>query len=61
MAPLVQRIFALRAAGASYPVIAAEVGIKYSTVRSICLNRAYLGQTKYSGECLPGIHPPPGQ
>jgi site-specific DNA recombinase len=58
MAPLVQRIFALRAEGASYPVIAAEVGIKYSTVRSICLNRAYLGQVKYSGEWYPGIHAP---
>ena len=58
MAPLVQRIFALRGEGASYPVIAAEVGIKYSTVRSICLNRAYLGQVKYSGEWYPGIHAP---
>ena len=58
MAPLVQRIFSLRAAGASYPVIAAEVGIKYSTVRHICLNRAYLGETHYSGEWFAGIHPP---
>jgi site-specific DNA recombinase len=58
MAPLVQRIFSLRAEGASYPVIAAEVGIKYSTVRSICLNRAYLGQVKYSGGWYPGIHAP---
>jgi len=58
MAPVVQRIFALRAQGASYPVIAAEVGIKYSTVRSICLNRAYLGEVKYSAEWYPGIHPP---
>jgi site-specific DNA recombinase len=58
MAPLVQRIFALRAQGASYPEIASEVGIKYSTVRSICLNRAYLGQVKYSGEWYPGIHAP---
>jgi site-specific DNA recombinase len=58
MAPIVQRIFALRAAGASYPVIADEVGVKYSTVRFICLNRAYLGEVKYSGEWYPGIHPP---
>jgi len=58
MAPLVQRIFTLRAEGASYPVIAAEVGIKYSTVRSICLNRAYLGEVKYSGDWYPGIHAP---
>jgi site-specific DNA recombinase len=58
MAPLVQRIFVLRAAGASYPEIAAEVGIKYSTVRSICLNRAYLGEVKYSGDWFPGVHAP---
>jgi site-specific DNA recombinase len=58
MAPVVQRIFALRAQGASYPVIAAEVGIKYSTVRAICLNRAYLGEVKYSAEWYPGNHPP---
>ncbi len=58
MATLVQRIFALRAGGASYPVIAAEVGIKYSTVRSICLNRAYLGQVKYSGDEIENLMPP---
>ena len=58
VAPLVQRIFALRAQGSSYPVIAAEVGIKYSTVRSICLNRAYLGEVKYSGDWYPGVHAP---
>ena len=57
-APLVQRIFTLRAEGASYQVIADEVGIKYSTVRHICLSRAYLGETLYSGEWLPGLHPP---
>jgi site-specific DNA recombinase len=61
VAPLVQRIFALRVEGASYQVIADEVGIKYSTVRHICLSRAYLGETLYSGEWLPGLHPPPGQ
>ena len=58
VAPLVQRIFALRADGASYQVIADEVGMKYSTVRHICLSRAYLGETFYSGEWLRGIHPP---
>jgi site-specific DNA recombinase len=58
VAPLVQRIFTLRAEGTSYQVIADEVGIKYSTVRHICLSRAYLGKTLYSGEWLPGLHPP---
>jgi site-specific DNA recombinase len=57
-APLVQRIFNLRAEGKSYQVISDDVGIKYSTVRHICLSRAYLGQTLYSGEWLPGRHPP---
>ena len=32
--------------------------MKYSTVRFISLNRAYLGQTKYSNEWYPGNHPP---
>ena len=58
MAPVVQRVFALRASGLSYQSIENEVGIKYSTVRSICLNRAYLGEVKYSGEWYPGIHSP---
>ncbi len=58
MAPIVQRIFALRASRLSYLSIENEVGVKYSTVRSICLNRAYLGEVKYSGEWYPGIHSP---
>ena len=57
-APIVQRIFALRAQGASFQQIADEVGMKYPTVRFISLNRAYLGEVKYSGEWYPGIHPP---
>jgi site-specific DNA recombinase len=57
-APIVQRIFALRAQGASFQEVADEVDMKYPTVRFISLNRAYLGQVKYSGECYPGIHPP---
>ena len=55
--PLVQRIFTLRAEGASYQTIADEVGIKYSTVRHICHSRAYLGETLYSGEWFAVIHP----
>ncbi len=39
-APIVQRIFALRAQGASFQQIADEVGMKYPTVRFISLNRA---------------------
>ena len=48
----------MRAEGSSYPEIAAEVGIKYSTVHSICLNRAYLGEVKYSGNWYRGVHAP---
>ena len=58
MAPVVQRIFALRAQGASFQKVADEVDMKYATVRFISLNRAYLGEVKYSGEWYPGIHPP---
>jgi site-specific DNA recombinase len=57
-APIVQRIFALRAVGHSFQEIADGVDMKYPTVRFISLNRAYLGQVKYSGEWYPGIHPP---
>lgn len=58
MAPIVQRIFSLRAQGLSYLQIETEVGVKYSTVRFICLNRAYLGEVKYSGEWFAGSHAP---
>lgn len=58
MAPLVQRVFELRAAGASYPAIESEVGFKYSTVRHICLNRVYLGHTRLRDEWFPGNHAP---
>ncbi|HEY5266819.1 MAG TPA: recombinase family protein [Acidimicrobiales bacterium] len=57
-APLVQRAFALRALGGSYPSIASEVGIKFSTVRSICLNRVYLGDVRLGPDWFRGIHPP---
>ena len=58
LAPVVQRIFALRAQGASFQKVADEVDMKYPTVRFISLNRVYLGEVKYSGEWYPGIHPP---
>ena len=57
-APLVQRAFELRASGASYPVIAREIGIEYSTVHHICANRVYLGQTRLGNLWGPGIHAP---
>jgi len=57
MAPLVRRIFDLRAAGASFPVIAADVGIEYSTARHISLNRVYLGEVRLGDDWFPGQHP----
>ncbi len=56
MAPLVQRIFSLRAAGASFAVIAADVGIEYSTTRHISLNRVYLGEVRLGDDWFPGQH-----
>ena len=56
MAPLVRRIFALRTQGASYPAIAADVGIEYSTVRQISLNRVYVGDVRLGDEWFPGLH-----
>ena len=56
MAPLVQRIFALRAAGASYPVISSDVGIEYSTARHISMNRVYLGEVRLGSDWFKGQH-----
>ena len=56
MAPLVQRIFALCAVGASYPVIASDVGIEYSTARHISMNRVYLGEVRLGSDWFKGLH-----
>ena len=58
MAPLVQRAFALRAAGTSYLAVVSEIGLGYSTVRHICENRVYLGEVKLRDEWFPGKHQP---
>ena len=58
LAPLISRVFQLRSTGASYNEIEAATGIKYSTVRQICHNRAYLGETKLQDKWYPGIHQP---
>jgi site-specific DNA recombinase len=58
MGPIVQRIFALRAGGASYPKIASETGICYSTARHVLENRVYLGEVTLSDDWGPGIHEP---
>ena len=56
LAPLVRRIFALRASGASYAAISAEVGIEYSTVRHISMNRVYLGEVRLGDDWFAGHH-----
>ena len=55
---LIRRVFELRAEGKSYPEIEAATGIKYSTVRQICGNRVYLGETRLRDRWYPGIHEP---
>ncbi len=57
-APIVQRIFKLRARGLSYTAIEAEVGLCYSTVRQIANNRVYTGMTRLGSAWHPGIHQP---
>lgn len=57
-APLIERIFDLRASGRSYQSVADEVGMKFSTVRHICENRVYLGEVQLSGHWCPGVHAP---
>jgi site-specific DNA recombinase len=58
LAPIVRRIFELRAAGVSLPEIEAQVGIGYSTVRHIVGNRVYLGEVRLRDEWFPGSHEP---
>lgn len=55
---LIRRIFELRAEGKSYTEIDAATGITYSTVRQICGNRVYLGETRLRDKWYPGIHEP---
>ncbi len=57
LAPLICRVFVLRAEGRSYPEIERATGIKYSTVRQICHNRVYLGETRLREQWYPGIQP----
>lgn len=56
IAPLVVRIFELRAEGKSYNEIEQATGVLLSTVRHICGNRAYLGLTHRKGNWFPGRH-----
>ncbi|MGP0029761.1 MAG: recombinase family protein, partial [Acidimicrobiales bacterium] len=58
MAPLVRRCFALRTGGASFAVIARELGMGYSTVRHILENRVYLGEVRLRDDWFPGVHEP---
>ena len=58
LAPLIPRVFELRASGMSYPEIERATGLKYSTVRQICHNRVYLGETRLGDQWYPGIHQP---
>ena len=55
-APLIHRIFELRAQGLSYNAIEAAIGMKYSTVRQVCCNRVYLGLNRIRDHWFPGIH-----
>lgn len=55
---IVVRIFELRSEGKSYPEIERVTGVKYSTVRQVCHNRVYVGETKLRNEWYPGVHQP---
>ena len=57
-APLVTRVFALRASGLGYQAIANDVGFTYSTVQHICHNRVYLGESRLGDEWFRGRHAP---
>jgi site-specific DNA recombinase len=57
-APVVRRIFTLRAEGKSQGFIANDTAINYSTVLSILGSRIYLGEVQMNGEWFPGRHEP---
>ena len=57
-APIVRRIFTLRAEGKSQNYIANDTGINYSTVLTILASRIYLGEVQMNGEWFPGRHEP---
>ena len=57
-APLVTRVFELRASGLGYQDTADNVGFTYGAVQHICQNRVYLGETRLRDEWFPGIHAP---
>jgi len=56
LAPVVRRIFTMRAEGASQGKIAEATGVKYSTVLSILGSRIYLGEVQMNDEWFPGHH-----
>ena len=56
LAPVVQRIFRLRAEGISHRGIEAATGIRYSTVMAILKSRIYLGEVQHRDEWFPGKH-----
>ena len=56
IAPVVRRIFTLRAEGKSLGTIADDTGVKYSTVLTILDSRIYLGEVQMNGEWFPGHH-----
>ena len=58
MAPVVRRIFTLRAQGKSYGQDRRRHGVKYSTVLTILRSRIYLGEVQMNGEWFPGRHEP---
>jgi hypothetical protein len=58
MAPVVRRIFIMRAAGASQGEIALATSVNYSTVLAILHSRIDLGEVLLNGEWFPGQHEP---
>jgi hypothetical protein len=57
-APIVRRIFELRAQGMSHREISERTAINHSTVLGILKSRIYLGQVLPDGSWLPGRHEP---
>ena len=57
-APIVRRIFELRAQGMSHSEISDRTAVNHSTVLGILKSRIYLGEILHGGEWLAGRHEP---
>ena len=57
-APIVRRIFELRAKGMSHREVSERTAVNHSTILGILKSRIYLGEVLHEGNWIPGRHEP---